>query len=61
MIEIEKNFDLKSGDKERIIKDAKFIGRRQFTDVYYDTQDYKLTISTFSKSGNIIKYLYGQI
>ncbi len=47
MIEIEKNFDLKPGDKKRIIKDAEFIGRRQFTDIYYDTQDYKLTTNDF--------------
>ena len=47
MIEIEKNFDLRPGDKELIIKDAKFIGRRRFTDVYYDTQDYKLTMNDF--------------
>ncbi|HEY4495957.1 MAG TPA: CYTH domain-containing protein [Candidatus Paceibacterota bacterium] len=47
MIEIEKNFDLKLGDKERIIKNAKFIKRREFTDVYYDTSDYKLTTNDF--------------
>ena len=43
MIEVEKNFDLKPGDKERLIQGATLLKRRTFTDVYYDTADYKLT------------------
>ncbi|TSC67755.1 MAG: thiamine-triphosphatase-like [Parcubacteria group bacterium Gr01-1014_72] len=43
MIEVEKNFDLRKGDKERLIKGADFIGRKVFTDVYHDTTDFSLT------------------
>ncbi len=47
MIEIEKNFDLKPGDKERLIKDAEFLGSKSFTDVYYDNATYDLTAKDF--------------
>lgn len=47
MLEVEKNFDLQPGYKERIIRGAKFIRRRTFTDVYYDRQDYFLTKRDF--------------
>ena len=43
MIEVEKNFDLRPGDKERLIQGAHLIAEKRFTDVYYDTSDYKLT------------------
>lgn len=43
MIEIEKNFDLRSGDKERLIAGAKFLKKKTFTDVYYDNDAYNLT------------------
>jgi thiamine-triphosphatase len=43
MIEVEKKFRLTKEQRESIIKDAKFISERTFTDVYYDTPDYKLT------------------
>lgn len=43
MIEVEKNFDLKAGDKERLTREAEFIGRKSFTDIYFDTADYSLT------------------
>src|SRR3990167_4202336 len=43
MIEVEKNFDLRQGDKERIIQGAKLLRRITFTDVYYDTPDFSLT------------------
>jgi len=43
MIEIEKNFDLKPGDKERIVRGAEFLRKKVFTDVYYDSKDFRLT------------------
>jgi predicted adenylyl cyclase CyaB len=43
MIEVEKNFDLRPGDKERLIRGAEFVRRKIFTDVYYDRPDYFLT------------------
>ena len=43
MIEVEKNFDLKAGDKERLITGAVFLRKKAFTDVYYDTPDYDNT------------------
>ena len=47
MIEVEKNFDLKPGDKERLIVDATFVRRKTFTDIYYDTADFSLTRNDF--------------
>lgn len=43
MIEVEKKFILNEQDKERLIKNAEFLGERVFTDIYYDTQDFSLT------------------
>ena len=43
MIEVEKKFLLNEQDKERLIKNAEFLGERVFTDIYYDTQDFSLT------------------
>lgn len=43
MIEVEKNFDLAPGDKEGLIRGARFLERRVLTDVYYDTSEYDLT------------------
>lgn len=43
MIEVEKNFDLKPGDKERLIRRAEFIGQKSFTDIYFDAADFSLT------------------
>ncbi len=47
MIEIEKNFDLQPGDKERLIRDAELLGKKSFTDVYYDNASYDLTGGDF--------------
>ena len=47
MIEIEKNFDLKPGDKERLIAGAKFLKKKTFTDVYYVNDAYDLTCKDF--------------
>ena len=47
MIEIEKNFDLHPGDKERLIEGAKFLNNKTFTDVYYDTEDFRLTAKDY--------------
>ena len=43
MIEVEKKFILNEQDKERLTKDAEFLGERVFTDIYYDNQDFSLT------------------
>ena len=43
MIEVEKNFDISPSDKERLIKESQFLGKKVFTDIYYDTTDYGLT------------------
>lgn len=43
MIEVEKNFDLKTGDRERLIKGAKFLRKLVFQDIYYDNKSYDLT------------------
>ena len=43
MIEVEKKFILNEKDKERLTKDAEFLGERVFTNIYYDTQDFSLT------------------
>lgn len=47
MLEIEKKFELRPGDKERLIRDAAFIQRKTFTDVYYDVPDNLLTRRDF--------------
>jgi predicted adenylyl cyclase CyaB len=43
MIEVEKNFDLRAGDKERLIEGSKFLHRKIFQDIYYDDKNYRLT------------------
>ncbi len=47
MIEIEKNFDLRPGDKKHLIENAELIKRRTFTDTYYDTNDFCLTTKDY--------------
>lgn len=47
MIEIEKNFDLRHGDKERLIETAKSVSKKSFTDIYYDNTSYDLTSHDF--------------
>lgn len=47
MIEVEKNFDLKEGDKARLIKGAAFLEKKNIVDIYYDTKDYFLTGKDF--------------
>lgn len=44
MIEVERNFDLREGEKEKLIEGAKFLGKKEFTDVYFDTKDLKLSL-----------------
>lgn len=43
MIEVEKKFQLTEEDRERLIADTEFVSEKTFTDIYYDTADYKLT------------------
>jgi len=43
MIEVEQKFILSEGAKARLTKEAKFISKKVFTDIYYDTADYSLT------------------
>lgn len=43
MIEVEKKFSLSEEDKQRLIKDAEFLGEKIYTDTYYDTPDFSLT------------------
>lgn len=43
MIEVEKKFVLERDELERLIKDARFITQKEFTDVYYDDNNYSLT------------------
>ena len=47
MIEVEKNFDLRSGDKERLIASAELVGKKTFTDIYWDSLDYRLTAKDY--------------
>jgi predicted adenylyl cyclase CyaB len=47
MIEVERNFDLREGEKEKLIEGAKFLGKKEFTDVYFDTKDLKLSLKDF--------------
>jgi adenylate cyclase class IV len=44
MIEVEKKFILEGEDEKRLIDKAEFIGEKVFTDIYYDTNDFSLTI-----------------
>ncbi|MCX6703045.1 MAG: CYTH domain-containing protein [Candidatus Wolfebacteria bacterium] len=43
MIEIERKFALKEGDKERLINGAEFLKEKIIFDSYYDKDDYSLT------------------
>ncbi len=47
MIEVEKNFSLKPGDKERLIQGAELVSNKTFTDVYFDDKEYSLTTRDF--------------
>ena len=47
MIEIEKKFILNEREKEQILKNAQFLGDKIFTDIYYDTKDYSLTLKDY--------------
>lgn len=47
MIEVEKNFKLKAGDKERLVAGAMLLEKKTFTDVYYDSNEYELTGKDF--------------
>lgn len=39
MIEVEQKFQLKPGDRERLLEGAKFVSKKVITDVYYDTPE----------------------
>lgn len=43
MIEVERKFHVDEEAKKRLLKDAELIGTKTYTDVYYDTPDYKMT------------------
>ena len=43
MIEIEKKFALRPGDRERLIAGATFVATKKISDTYYDTTDFALT------------------
>jgi predicted adenylyl cyclase CyaB len=47
MIEIEKNFDLREGEKEKLIENATLIGKKEFTDVYYDDANLSLSLKDY--------------
>ncbi len=47
MIEVEKNFDLQFGDRERLIEDATLIRKRVMTDTYFDTADFLFTTKDY--------------
>lgn len=44
MIEVEKKFLLTDEERERLLEGAEFESERTFTDTYYDTSDYALTL-----------------
>jgi predicted adenylyl cyclase CyaB len=44
MIEVEKKFVLNGAAKDRLTQGAAFVGEKTFTDVYYDTPDYRLGV-----------------
>lgn len=44
MIEIEKKFSLTEDEKTKLIEGAEPLGRKVFTDTYYDTLDWGLTL-----------------
>lgn len=43
MIEVEKKFKLSAEQKNKLLKDAKFLGEKTFTDVYFDNAKFSLT------------------
>jgi len=47
MIEVEKKFILNKQNKKRLTKDAEFLSERVFTDIYYDTKNFPLTLPQF--------------
>ena len=42
MIEVEKKFILKEGDREKLLEGAEFLKKQTVDDTYYDTEDYSL-------------------
>ncbi len=44
MIEVEKKFILSENDEARLTEGAEFVSERVFTDVYYDTAEFTLTL-----------------
>lgn len=44
MIEVEKKFILSDKEKARLIKNAQFLNWRVFTDIYYDRENFSLTL-----------------
>ncbi|MDD3420461.1 MAG: CYTH domain-containing protein [Candidatus Gastranaerophilales bacterium] len=44
MIEVEKKFLLTKEQQESLVCDANYLTEKVFTDIYYDTADYKLTL-----------------
>lgn len=47
MIEIEKNFDLSPGDKQKLLNGAVLVRVKSFTDTYYDDNLYSLTSNDY--------------
>ena len=47
MIEIEKKFLLTDNQLNKLLKGARFISKKVFKDVYFDTNDYKLTTQDY--------------
>lgn len=43
MIEVEKKFILTNLERERLLDGAEYLNERVFTDIYYDTTDFRLT------------------
>jgi predicted adenylyl cyclase CyaB len=43
MIEVERNFDLNSGDKEKLTEGATPLSKKEFEDIYYDNPEFDLT------------------
>lgn len=42
MIEVEKKFILREGDKEQLIAGAELVGKKEYKDTYFDTDEYIL-------------------
>lgn len=45
MFEIEMKFKVTSEQKTKLIENAEFINKEIFTDIYYDSCDYKLSLN----------------